>query len=93
MTDWPKDVQAKIQSAVEWASYSGCEPIGGMGGTVPMHRHPTCPLCGGHEPEFNARFSRCFRTEEEALRIFGPEEKPSGIHVGHRDDCPFTVYA
>ena len=58
-----------------------------------MHIHPHCILCKGHEPEFNAKYPNCFRTEAEALRIFGPEERPSGIHVGHREDCPYTVYA
>lgn len=65
----------------EWSSYAGCEGYGFMGSGPPMHQHPRCPVCGGHEPEFNAAHSRCFRIEGENNHWHG------GITVGHKPGC------
>jgi len=69
----------------EWASYAGCE--GYQMGAPPMHHHPTCPLCGGHEPAFNAKYSNCFRTAEEAKQI----GITGGITVGHKPTCVWAL--
>ena len=75
--------------SIEWSATAGCEGTS-MGGP-PMHYHPKCPVCGGHEPEFNAKFPHCFRTEHASIRLFG--NATSGVHVGHRDGCVFLRFS
>lgn len=75
-------LEAALRKA-EWSARRGCE--GFQMGAPPMHYHPVCPLCEGHEPTFNAKFPGCFRTRERALALgLG---KSSGVIVGHEPDC------
>lgn len=72
----------------EWAGRSGCEGMS-MGDQVPMHWHPVCSICGGHEPEFNDKTPNCFRLKENSLSP--PGGYKDYITVGHEDTCPFVA--
>jgi len=73
---------------LEWTGDAGCEGMGFMGSGPPMHRHPMCPLCRGHEPEFNAKAPNCFRTRADSERL--GMSKGSGVNIGHESECLYA---